>query len=73
MSLGSGNGLVNCFIGVVEAQDTWSVQQNSEKTVKDILVEVGQEVRVGQALFTYDVDKYQTDLGAGTARSGETE
>lgn len=62
MSLGSGNGLVNRFAGVVEAQDTWSVQQNSEKTVKDILVEVGQEVRVGQALFTYDVDKYQTDL-----------
>ncbi|MDD3278742.1 MAG: efflux RND transporter periplasmic adaptor subunit [Lachnospiraceae bacterium] len=62
MSLGSGSGLSNRFSGVVEAQDTWSVQQNSEKTVKDVLVEVGQEVRVGEPLFNYDTDKYRTDL-----------
>ena len=33
-SLGSGNGMINRFAGVVESQETWSVQQNMEKTVK---------------------------------------
>ena len=33
--LGSGNGMINRFAGVVESQDTWSVQQNPEKTVKE--------------------------------------
>lgn len=62
MNLGSGNGLLNRFSGVVESQDTWKVQQNTEKTVKDILVEEGQEVQAGTPLFTYDTDKFQTDL-----------
>lgn len=62
MSLGSGNGLINRFSGVVESQDTWKVQQNAEKTVKDILVEEGQEVQTGTPLFTYDTDKFQSDL-----------
>ena len=51
MSLGSGNGLMNRFPGVVESQDTWKVQQNAEKVVKDILVEEGQEVQVGTPLL----------------------
>lgn len=62
MELGSGNGMVNRFAGVVESQDTWSVQQNSEKTVKEVLVEEGQQVQAGTPLFTYDVDKFQSDL-----------
>lgn len=62
MSLGSGNGLMNRFPGVVESQDTWKVQQNAEKVVKDILVEEGQEVQVGTPLFNYDTDKFQSDL-----------
>ena len=37
-SLGTGNGMVNRFAGVVESQETWSVQQNDHKAVKDILV-----------------------------------
>lgn len=62
MGLGSGNGMINRFAGVVESQDTWSVQQNSEKTVKEVLVEEGQQVQVGTPLFIYDVDKFQADL-----------
>lgn len=62
MSLGSGNGVLNRFAGVVEAEDTWKVQQNSEKTVKEILVQEGQEVQVGTPLFSYDTEKFKTDL-----------
>ena len=60
--LGSGNGMINRFAGVVESQDTWSVQQNAEKTVREVLVSVGQEVTVGTPLFTYDTEKFQSDL-----------
>lgn len=55
-------GTTNRFAGVVESQETWSVQQNSEKTVKDILVTVGQEVKAGDVLFTYDTEKFSSDL-----------
>ena len=61
-SLGSGNGMINRFAGVVESQETWSVQQNMEKTVKEILVSVGDEVTVGTPLFIYDIEKFQSDL-----------
>lgn len=60
--LGSGNGMINRFAGVVESQDTWSVQQNPDKTVKEILVAEGQAVTVGTPLFTYDTDQFQSDL-----------
>lgn len=60
--LGSGNGMINRFAGVVESQDTWSVQQNPEKTVKEVLVSVGQDVTAGTPLFTYDTEQFQTDL-----------
>ena len=62
MSLGSGTGTVNRFSGVVESQETWSVAQNQEKTVKEVLVQVGQEVTKGTALFSYDTEKFQSDL-----------
>jgi HlyD family secretion protein len=52
----------NRFSGVVEPQDTWSVQQNPDSTVKEILVKAGDEVKTGTPLLTYDVDKYQDDL-----------
>ena len=60
--LGSGNGMINRFQGVVESQETWSVQQNPDKTVKEVLVSVGQEVTAGTPLFTYDTEQFQSDL-----------
>ncbi len=61
-SLGTGNGMVNRFAGVVESQETWSVQQNADKTVKDILVKVGDQVQKGSPLYTYDTEKFQEEL-----------
>lgn len=60
--LGSGSGSINRFAGVVESQQTWEVQQDSEKTVKDILVQTGQNVEIGTPLFTYDTAKMEQDL-----------
>ena len=35
-----GYGMVNRFSGVVESQDTWSVEQKADSTVKEVLVTV---------------------------------
>lgn len=70
MNPGSGNGAVNRFAGVVETQKQVDIQQSQDKTVKDIYVEVGQEVSKGDPLFSYDTEKSQEDwkskAGAGT-------
>ena len=59
---GSGLGVVDRFAGVVESQESWSVNQNPEATVKEIHVTVGQQVKAEDPLFTYDVEEYQAKL-----------
>ena len=56
------SGSVDYFSGVVESQETWSVAQNPEYTVRDIYVKAGDEVKEGDPLFTYDEEKFQSDL-----------
>lgn len=57
-----GNGLQNRFAGVVESKNTWKVEKNTEKTVKEIYVETGQQVQKGTPLFSYDTDQFQSKL-----------
>ena len=66
-NLGTGNGMENRYAGVVESENTWKVEKNSEKTVKEVYVEVGQEVQVGTPLFSYDTEKFQNMLIRSTA------
>ena len=37
-NLGTGNGMENRYAGVVESENTWKVEKNSEKTVKEVYV-----------------------------------
>ena len=60
-SQGGAIGAGNRFAGVVEAQETWSVRQNPDSTIKEVLVSVGDEVKKGDALFVYDIEKYRQD------------
>lgn len=60
--ISQGNGLQNRFAGVVESKNTWKVEKNAEKTVKEVYVEVGQEVQQGTPLFSYDTDQFQANL-----------
>jgi HlyD family secretion protein len=67
MSVGeiTGTGLastLNRFSGVVEPQETLKIQLGSDKTVKEILVEEGQEVEVGTPLYIYDTEKAEDEL-----------
>ena len=58
---GGAIGSNNHFAGVVEAQETWSVKQNPDSTIKEVFVSVGDEVKKGDALFVYDIEKYKQD------------
>ena len=55
--LGSGTGQQNRFTGVVESQETVEIKKSTEKTIKEIFVQVGDEVAVGTPLFEYSTDE----------------
>ena len=54
-------GAVNRFSGVVEAEETWTVNQNPDSKIKEILVSPGDMVKAGDVLFIYDTEKYESD------------
>lgn len=62
MNPGGGSGMINRFAGVVETQESWSVNQNQDVEVKEIFVKEGDEVHAGDPLFSYDTEKYSSDL-----------
>ncbi len=54
--LGSGSGLLSRYGGVVEAQEIVRLNLDQDKTLGEIFVEVGDEVKAGDDLFSYDVE-----------------
>lgn len=60
--LGSGNGLNDRFSGVIEPQRTWKIELPSDKKVDEIFVEVGDEVKTGDKLFTYNLEEMEEQL-----------
>ena len=55
-------GIANRFAGVVESQETWSVNKNSDVEVEEIYVHTGQVVEEGEVLFKYDISKFEEEL-----------
>ena len=62
VGLGSGNGGQNRYAGVVESQEVWNINQNEDKTIKEIYVKEGDTVKVGDKLFAYDNDEAKLNL-----------
>lgn len=60
MGLATGNQ--NRYSGVVEPQKTVQINPESERTVKDIFVKIGDLVEEGTPLFNYDTDELGMDL-----------
>lgn len=56
------SGVENRYNGVVESQDSYEVNVDSSRTVKEILVEVGDTVEEGQTLVTYDTSDLETQI-----------
>ena len=55
-------GLETRYMGIVESQETKSVNKESSKTVKEIYVKVGDSVKEGDDLFIYDTQEMEMQL-----------
>lgn len=55
-------GAQNRYTGVVQPQETVEVNADSERTVSEVLVEVGDAVEVGTPLFQYDTEDLSLEL-----------
>ena len=56
------SGVSNRYAGVVEPQETVSVELESGRTVKEVKVKTGDQVKKGQLLFDYDLSIIQESL-----------
>lgn len=54
--MNQASGIMNRFNGTVESQETYEVKVDSSRKVKEVNVEVGDEVKTGDVLLTYDTD-----------------
>ncbi len=65
-SLNTANaGAQNRYSGVVEAQETWDVNKDPEREVKEVFVEVGDMIEEGAPLFEYDMETAKAELAQG--------
>lgn len=52
----------NRFSGIVEPQETLEINKDAERTVKEVLVSVGDAVEEGTVLFSYDTEDVQMKI-----------
>ena len=55
-------GLETRFMGIVESQETKGVNKDSNKTVREVYVKVGDSVKEGDPLFIYDTEEMELQL-----------
>lgn len=58
----SVGGITQRYSGVIEPQKTWKIEASSDQKIKEIYVEEGDQVTVGQDLFTYDTTEAEESL-----------
>lgn len=56
------SGSQNRYSGVVEAQESWEVNKDAEKEVKEVFVQEGDMVEEGTPLFEYDMEDVKAEL-----------
>ena len=52
----------NRFLGLVVSEHTAEISRDSDKTIQELLVKEGDDVKEGQALFSYDTEELQLNL-----------
>ena len=62
MLMGLDLRAVNRFSGVAEAKSSEKVMKDADKVVGEIRVKVGQEVKKGDVLFTYDMESVKLSV-----------
>lgn len=65
-SLTSANsGAQNRYSGVVEPQESWKVDKDMEREIKEVFVEEGDMVEEGDSLFEYNMDDVKAEISQG--------
>ena len=59
---GEASGVSNRYAGVVEPQETVSVELENGRSVKEVKVKTGDQIKKGQLLFEYDLSSIQDSL-----------
>ena len=59
---GLGGGLQNRYAGKVVSQETLELKKEENKAIKEVFVQAGDEVKVGQKLFAYDSDEISLNI-----------
>ena len=52
----------NRFLGLVVSEHTAEITRDAEKTIEELLIKEGDDVKQGQALFSYDTEELQLNL-----------
>lgn len=60
-----GMGVQDRYSGVVVSQTTHDVNKDEDRTVQELKVSVGQTVKKGEVLFTYDIDEMKLAIDTG--------
>ena len=50
------------FAGIVISEDVTKIEKDADKTVAELFVKEGDDVKEGQALFSYDTEELQLNL-----------
>ena len=58
-------GIQDRYSGMVVAQQTQEINKQEDRTVKELKVSVGDTVKKGDVLFTYDVDEMKLAIDTG--------
>ncbi len=56
----------NRFLGLVVSEHTAEISRDADKTIQELLVKEGDDVKEGQALFSYDTEELQLNLDKKT-------
>lgn len=58
----ANTGVQNRYSGVVEAQESWKVNKEPDREIKEVFVEQGDMVEEGDSLFEYNMDDLKAEL-----------
>ena len=62
-SLNSTNsGAQNRYSGIVEPQESWKVNKEEERQIKEVFVQEGDMVEEGTPLFEYDMEEVKSEI-----------
>lgn len=60
--MNQSTGVMNRYNGIVETQETYEVNVDSSRNVKEVLVKVGDTVEEGQELLKYDTSELEMQI-----------